>query len=191
MVQVAERLASSIAKDAQSENDELQAAIFNIGIISPVTKQSAGAAYHRELARQLSDFLEHPIKQLGGMITLPDAFCLFNRARGTALITTDDMHQACGLLAQMNLPIVPRKFDTGVQVLQSRDHDDESSSKDLAQLISKRGTYSAFQMAQEQRISVLVAKEKLLCAERMQYLCRDESPDGITFYPNLFPSLKI
>ena len=54
-----------------------------MGIANPVTRASAGSLYHQELARQLAEFLRRGdpgiLRQRGGMVTLHDAFCLFNR----------------------------------------------------------------------------------------------------------------
>ncbi len=96
---------------------------------SPVTRASAGAQYHLELARQLTDFLLTPLPQppssmqpptsgaaagsggggsgagghcllslAGGMMSLADAFCAVNRARGTALLSPEDLLAAARLL---------------------------------------------------------------------------------------------
>ena len=42
-------------------------------------------------AVQLGAFLQAPLRRAGGMLTLPEAFCLFNRARGAELVSPDDM----------------------------------------------------------------------------------------------------
>lgn len=42
---------------------------------------------------QLADFLRVPLERAGGMMTLPDVYCLFNRARGTELVSPDDLLQ--------------------------------------------------------------------------------------------------
>jgi ESCRT-II complex subunit VPS36 len=42
---------------------------------------------------QLADFLRGPLERAGGMMTLPDVYCLFNRARGTELVSPDDLLQ--------------------------------------------------------------------------------------------------
>jgi len=39
----------------------------------------AGARYHTELSRQLADFLAAPLARAGGILQLPDIYCLFNR----------------------------------------------------------------------------------------------------------------
>lgn len=40
---------------------------------------------------QLADFLRPVIERAGGMMPLPDVYCLFNRARGTELVSPDDL----------------------------------------------------------------------------------------------------
>lgn len=53
------------------------------------------------------------------MIALTDLYCLFNRARGTSLISPEDLHRACLLFEKLNLPVKLRRFDSGVLVVQS------------------------------------------------------------------------
>lgn len=59
----------------------LQGLLLNMGISNPVTRHSAGSLYHQELARQLAQFLTKgaDLHGRGGMLTLPDVYCLFNR----------------------------------------------------------------------------------------------------------------
>jgi hypothetical protein len=45
-------------------------------------RDSTGSGYHQELARELSDFLVPVLERQGGMKSLADVYCLFNRARG-------------------------------------------------------------------------------------------------------------
>lgn len=87
-VGVIERYATVIASKAADkgegdgdENTELQGLLLDMGIANPVTRFSAGSLYHQELAKQLADFLKmgNDLGSRGGMLTLHDAFCLFNR----------------------------------------------------------------------------------------------------------------
>lgn len=80
---------------------ETQLQLIAMGITSPVTRASAGARYHQELARQLADFLAGPLAKAGGVMMLPDVYCLFNRARGTELVSPDDLLQACDAFPQV------------------------------------------------------------------------------------------
>lgn len=41
------------------------------------------------------------------------------------------------------------------------------------------------------QISLLVAKEQLLLAEKSGYLCRDDTLNGIFYFQNLFPTFRL
>jgi ESCRT-II complex subunit VPS36 len=80
---------------------DTQLQLIAMGIASPVTRASAGARYHQELSRQLADFLAGPLARAGGVLMLPDVYCLFNRARGSELVSPDDLLQACEAFPQV------------------------------------------------------------------------------------------
>jgi ESCRT-II complex subunit VPS36 len=89
--------------------------MLSMGIDSPVTKETTGQLYHSALARELSEFLRKPLKESrGGMMILPDVYCLYNRARGTALISPDDLYRACLLFERLDLPVRLRRFGSNV-----------------------------------------------------------------------------
>lgn len=102
----------------EEESNAFNSYLLSLGIATPVTKQSAGALFHSELARQLCDFLAKPLQHAGGNMSLADVYCLFNRARGTELISPEDLYRACVLLETLGLPLRLRKFDSGVMVIQ-------------------------------------------------------------------------
>ncbi|KAG2483880.1 hypothetical protein HYH03_017274 [Edaphochlamys debaryana] len=104
---------------------ETQQALIALGITSPVTRQTAGARYHIELSRQLADFLEIPLQRCGGILTLPDVYCLFNRARGTELVSPDDLLLAAKSFAQAGVQgLRLRPLSSGVLVVQGPQHSD-------------------------------------------------------------------
>jgi len=45
---------------------------------------------------------------------------------------------------------------------------------------------SADELANQLGIPVIVARERLIAAETNALLCRDDSIEGLRFYPNLF-----
>ena len=49
-------------------------------------------------------------------MTLTDVYCLFNRARGTELVSPDDLLNACQLFDQFDSRMKLRRFDSGVVV---------------------------------------------------------------------------
>jgi ESCRT-II complex subunit VPS36 len=112
-------------------------ALVAMGIVSPVTRASAGAMYHTQLARQLSDFLEAPLRRTGGLMMLPDVYCIFNRARGTELVSPDDLVTAAGALEGLGLPLRLRRFESGVVVVQSAEHTDAALVRRVRELLDK------------------------------------------------------
>ncbi|MCD9643050.1 Vacuolar protein-sorting-associated protein 36 [Datura stramonium] len=138
------KLLSGSTSQATGTNDEetgtkeeMQELLLSVGIVSPVTKESAGALYHQQLSRQLADFTKIPLERAGGMINLIDIYCLFNRARGTELISPDDLLRACSLWEKFDVPVMLRKFDSGVMVIQSKSHSDyEVKSNQVLVIIS-------------------------------------------------------
>lgn len=53
-------------------------------IVAPITKESAGSLFHEELARSICGWLAGPAGRAlcpDGLVTLPDVYCAYNRAR--------------------------------------------------------------------------------------------------------------
>lgn len=197
MMELAEKMRQKLLTNQSNSGDEemgskqdMQDLLLSVGIVSPVTKETAGALYHQQLSRQLADFVRVPVERAGGMMALVDVYCLFNRARGTELISPEDLLQACSLWDKFDVPVMLRKFDSGVKVIQTKTHSDEEVFARISSLAQKpdalqKGispTDAAFILG----IAPALAKEHLLNAENKGLLCRDVSPDGFRFYINLF-----
>ncbi|KAJ0911290.1 putative vacuolar protein sorting protein 36, GLUE [Helianthus annuus] len=192
-----QKLLSGSTSQANAANDEemgskeeMQDWLLSVGIVSPVTKESAGALYHQELSRQLADFVKIPLERAGGIMNLIDIYCLFNRARGTELISPDDLLRACSLWEKFNVPVMLKKFESGVMVIQNKSHSDEEVFSRIKSLVQKpdalKTGVSATDAARTLGIAPAMAKEHLLAAESKGFLCRDVSPDGFRFYINIF-----
>ncbi|KAK7840540.1 vacuolar protein sorting-associated protein 36 [Quercus suber] len=179
---------SATNDDEVGSKEEMQDWLLSVGIVSPVTKESAGALYHQQLSRQLADYVRIPLERAGGMINLIDVYCLFNRARGTELISPDDLLRACSLWEKFDVPVMLRKFDSGVMVIQNKSHSDEEAL--VTNPDTLRTGISASDAAMTLGIAPGMAKEHLLTAESKGLLCRDISPDGFRFYINLFPEIN-
>lgn len=76
-------------------------------------------------AMQLGDFLGPKVDKAGGMMAMADVYCLFNRARGSELVSPDDLLQACTCFPQAGVPLSIKQFSTGALVVQSRSHSTE------------------------------------------------------------------
>ena len=73
--------------------------MFNMGMASDfsteVNKDTSGKMYHSALATEIEKFLITIMDNFGGVVGLVDLYCMYNRARGTDLISPDDLSIAC------------------------------------------------------------------------------------------------
>ncbi|XP_034942295.1 vacuolar protein-sorting-associated protein 36 [Chelonus insularis] len=172
----------------EDETVRFKSYLMSMGIDDPVTRDAYKSSneYFRQLALQLAQILEEPVKEVGGMMTLTDVYCRVNRARGLELLSPEDLLNASKQLALLDLPLILRVFDSGVMVLQLRSHDDNAVIESIAELIRDRGSVTAEELAQSEGISVILARERLLVTEKYGKACRDDTIESLRFYPNLF-----
>jgi ESCRT-II complex subunit VPS36 len=82
--------------------------MFNMGMTdnftSHVSKEISGKKYYQDLAKEIESFLNSVIEseRFSGVIGLVDLFCLYNRARGTDLVSPKDLNIACITLNNMS-----------------------------------------------------------------------------------------
>lgn len=123
-------------------------------------------------------------------MTLTDVYSLFNRARGTALISPDDLLQASGLFPSLGLPHRLHTFASGVIVIQSLSHSDRKVAETIGKLVAGdtecQAPISASDVAKAMKVPVTIAQEHLLTAEQHRVLCRDDGPEGLRFFRNFF-----
>ena len=124
LVQLSKKYTDRINKGQASEGEvaEFQAYLLSLGIPDPVTRKThgEGTAYQQELARELAGFLAEPLQRGRGMVLLQDVYCLYNRARGTELISPDDLVDACKLMETMGFSMVLHTFASGVKAIRVR-----------------------------------------------------------------------
>jgi ESCRT-II complex subunit VPS36 len=183
-----------------NERNEMETIMQEIGIISPVTRLSSGRSYHQQLAREICDILlsKQRLLRLGGMITLTDLYCLINKLHGTELVSPSDLLQASEYVEQLHLGIKLRIFpETQVKVLQltstNNGDDDNQFISRIVQLLHDNEDYqrngiTINDLMRSMNLSFLIVKELLLIAEKEQFICRDESVEGISFFLNQFDS---
>lgn len=180
---------------------------MSLGIDDPVTRDShkSDNQYYRSLAKQICEILLNPISEMGGMMALADVYCRVNRARGLELLSPEDLLNACKIMESLDLPLKLYQFNSGVMVLQLQSLNDESVAEATADLVmvfsfivifivcvffwlqlEEKGSLSCEELAQLLGISVVLAKERFRTAENLGKCCRDDSMEGLRFYPNLF-----
>ncbi|KAH7821732.1 Vacuolar protein sorting 36A (Vps36A) [Monocercomonoides exilis] len=171
---------------ADADQVEYLAFVHSLGIISPVTKDTAGSAYEVELCRQVTEFLTPILEREGGMMTLVDAYAKYNRARGIDLISPEDLLKACQQFESLNLGLRLSKTKTGVFVIHLLTHSEEAICERIVNLTRERRGCSVLQIADALHLTTILAQEYASIGEAKLLLCRDESEEDIIFYPNFF-----
>lgn len=173
-----------------SEDDTVRfkAYLMSLGIDDPVTRDTfrSDSEYYLGLAQQVSDMMVAVLLDCGGIMSLADVWCRVNRARGLELISPEDLLNACKLLQTIDSPMSLRKFPSGACVLQLNSNRDEEIAKSTSDLLDENGSLTPVTLSQLANVSVLLARERLFTTERLGLACRDESIEGLAFYPNLF-----
>lgn len=175
---------------SSDEAVQLRSYLLSLGVEDPVTKETVGSTteYHRRLAQEICDVLKGPIEEIGGVMLLSEVYCRINRARGLHLLSPEDVLNACSLMTNMKLPLKLFAFNSGVQVLQliSLDESEVPQLILLALNENKEHGISAIELAHQLGIPLLLAQERLYHAERVALAVRDDSEEGLRFFPNLF-----
>jgi len=188
MVILAERIAQKLS-DVKTEGDEtveLKSALLSIGISNPVTREShgTGTSYHKSLGSELARMLDGPLREAGGVLSVSEVYCRYNRARGIELVSPEDVVNACKTLTPEQHGMELKKFSSGVLVVEGDNF--KSIMDNLLQTIKANDCCTAMNLSNVMSIPLLLAKERLQAAEQHGIVCRDETDDGIFFYENLF-----
>ena len=174
---------------------ELANMLSHMGMTSALTKHQSTDEkdYYNKLARHVCDFIYPKILQdSGGMMTLTDVYCLYNRARGTNMISPQDLLQAVDTMSTIiELPTSKRSFPSGLIVIQESTWSDEQMAQTILDLLSspqqqQQQGITALDLSRALKLSPLLANEHLQASEQLGYLCRDVTLEGIRFYSNLF-----
>ena len=201
LVKVIQKYAATLEKgDGSAEEDatQLSSLMENMGMTSALSRSnyrgsssSSDDEYTTTLARQLADFLRPRLKAAGGLLTLTDVYCIYNRARGTNLISPEDLLDAVGCMKRLRLGMSERTFPSGVKVVQDDAFSDTKMAVRLKELAEEQLTLgvqglTAMEASRALHVSALLAHEQLLESEKLGYLCRDETLETTRFFPNLF-----
>ncbi|CDW73585.1 vacuolar protein-sorting-associated protein 36 [Stylonychia lemnae] len=152
LVSIANQIQNKIKKkelnaDAE-EMKEIQSVMFNMGLItdfsSQVSKDLAGKNYYMELAREVEKFSFGVLDKFGGVLALIDIYCMYNRARGTDLISPEDL-------------LIAQHFNQ------------ESYFQKLVKLAQEQPGLTADRMASILRVNVILMKEQLRYYESARY----------------------
>jgi ESCRT-II complex subunit VPS36 len=128
------------------------------------------------------------LDRMGGLITLTDLYCLLNRARGSELVSPDDLLQSAHLLARLDVGMYLRRFPSGALCVQSQGFDEDGMcTKVLTMTRASAGSrVHAAGVASAFHTSLVVATNHLLVATARGHMCVDESRWGTFYYANTF-----
>ena len=178
------------ADDGTAYRSPLAEALASAGFVTSGSRATLGNEYLDELSRQLADWIIRSTLPLHkGVMLMTDAYCVFNRARGTQAVSASDFRGACERFAVLNLPVAMHVYSSGVIVIRDAKLTTARVNSQIAELLREVGTLTALEYAKRAGIAFMIANENLYAAERAGVLCRDETIEAITFYPNFFAEL--
>lgn len=175
--------------DDASDTAKLAGMLQDMGMTAALNKadfQGRLEAYYQQVARQLADVLRPKLIQQGGVMTLTDAYCFYNRARASNLLSPEDLRRAVESMNGLNLGLSQRIFPSGLVVLQEESVSDKQVATKLATWAAKPDGLTELEAARWLKTSALLAHEQLLAAEQMGALVRDATVESVRFYPNRF-----
>jgi ESCRT-II complex subunit VPS36 len=201
-----DRSLTSSSSSCSSDTDQLVNMLQDMGMTSILnkadlkkrrTKNSSNGGnssldvYYDTMARQIVDLIRPKLQQQQvPIMTLTDVYCLYNRSRGTHLISPDDLVAAVERLSDLpHLGVACVTFpNSGLKVLQDSSRTDPTTlTKTFLLLCERHGGYvTAVTVSQNCNISSVLAMEQLQMIEQRQVLVRDETLEAIRFYPNRF-----
>ncbi|KAI6235241.1 Vacuolar protein-sorting-associated protein 36 [Aphelenchoides besseyi] len=155
--------------------------LLNLGI-----SDGSESMYFLELARDLNTILVKPLKECGGAMSLAEAFCWVNRCRDGPLISPEDLSNACNYLEEINASFRIGCFDDGVVGLQLMSIEAQDGIAEIVRCVEKLEAVGPEDVSAHVGVDVALAMDRLLIAESEALVCRDETIDGIIFYPNKF-----
>ncbi|GIQ79464.1 ELL complex subunit [Kipferlia bialata] len=197
LVALAAKLKGLSSSEAESDFATMVTEIDTVATVHKGQKD-----YEQHLAEDVCRVLVPRLNTTpGGMTTLIEAYALYNRARAGDLISPTDFKGAVALIKSAEasgqaLGLVHRSVGKGgLTVLQLRDAataESDAASAVLERLAemedrdSRLHYVTAVDVAQILSLSVPLADCVLLRLEEACTVCRDEGPNGLVFYRNVF-----
>lgn len=186
---ISEKIKEKQGAISDDETVRFKSYLLGLGVDDPVTRSSFADSnvYYSTLSKEIVKIIQVSLEEVGGTMALAEVFCRVNRARGLDLLSPEDLMHACLLLNnESSLPVKLKKFDSGVLALQSYSCDEAIVLKKTVETLLTHGSLSAQELSTSIGVPVVLAKEYLLSTEKNGKSCRDESIEGLRFYPNKF-----
>lgn len=196
LVLIINKYVATLDREKETNQDEdtrqLMDLLQNMGMTSALSKadyKGREDAYLDQVARELADFMRPRFSPTQPVLTLTDVYCLFNRARGSHLLSPEDIVNAAMRCRELHLGLSVTTFPSGLKVFQDdRWADPAMVAGRLEQLLAdgKYTSLTAMDVSRAWHVSAVLATEQLQAVERAGHLVRDETLESIRFYPNRF-----
>jgi ESCRT-II complex subunit VPS36 len=118
--------------------------MFNMGMTdgftSHVSKDISGKKFYQDLAREIEQFLDKVInsERFSGVIGLVDLYCLYNRARGTDLVSPEDLNIACAALNDSSSKYMLKAYTkSGIKTIQLKSFNEKTYFEKLSKVLSE------------------------------------------------------
>jgi hypothetical protein len=166
-------------------------------VINPVTREMASDRdFAPALARQVAGFILPHVEAAGGLMSLTDVFCLYNRARGVATVSPEDLLEAVAAMQKLQLGLTPRTLAGGLRVLAlSSLTDDAMVERAMGALRACAAAGQAYVTPQylvaHHKLPLSLARQVLDLAAARGALALDASVAGRRYYANLFLPSKV
>ena len=91
---------------------------------------------------------------------------------------------ACQQFEALGIPLRMRAIPNGPTVVEEATQTTEALALEVLGIVTQYGSLSAIGLSQIRNMPVVLAQEQLLFTERLGHVCRDDSMEGMRFYPN-------
>lgn len=150
------------------EMSEIQELMFNMGMTddftSTVSKQISGKRFYQDLASEIESFLDRVITsdRFSGVMGLVDLFCMYNRARGTDLVSPEDMAIACQAIQDRSAKYCIKAYTkSGIKTVQLRSFNEKAYYERIAAALADSPGMTADKLATHFKINVGIMKEHI------------------------------
>ena len=153
----------------------------------------SGNKFYQDLANEIEKFLNTVIEsdRFSGVIGLIDLFCLYNRARGTDLVSPKDLNIACVSIDRRSQKYMLKTYTaSGIKCMQLKSFNEDAYYKKLADKLTETPGMTADKLASSLKINVAVMREQIQQALLKGHICIDESNEGLRYHPNLIMGWK-
>ena len=187
MAQLAEQIAARLQHEQVSagERDEFQSILGELGMAHGLS--AASRTYLQDLSEQLAQISQKLLKlRRCSLISIADVYCFYNRMRGNALCSPNEMVQAMQLWRPELVGVALVPLGRVLVVQRAEEGSSDALYAKLCSFFESCPSITAPTWSKSINLPLMLAREQLCQAESQGLVVRDSSPAGISYYPNRF-----